>query len=208
MITLGQHGRRTRRYRFRTDPRSIPAAGRGFTLVEVMMTVAVAAILVAIGLPAMRTLVQNDRQWTQANTLVMGLNAARSEARKQDVAVNICPSTDGLTCGGTSWAQGWVVVSAAPAANAVGPVMTGPALAAGTTLTGASSPAGTPVTTLAFLSNGMILLNNTLSSNAAFTMCDNRGPSQARSIEVSLAGRVSSASGAGKTVGGAAIAGC
>ena len=208
MITLGKRERPTRRYQHGAELRSTAGASRGFTLVELMMTLAVAAILVAIGLPSMRTMVQNDRQWTQSSTLVLGLNAARSEARKQDVSVNICPSTDGLTCNGTSWAQGWIVVSTAPAANAVGPIMAGPALAGGTTLSSASSPAGTAVTTLSFLSNGMILLNNTLSSNAAFTMCDSRGPSQARSIEVSLAGRVSSSSSAGKTVGGAAIAGC
>ena len=208
MITLGKRERPTRQYRHGTELRSTAGASRGFTLVEVMMSLAVAAILVAIGLPSMRSMVQNDRQWTQATTLVIGLNAARSEARKQDVSVNICPSTDGLTCNGASWSQGWIVVSTAPAANTVGPIIAGPALPTGTTLISASSPAGTAVSTLSFLSNGMVLLNNTLSSNAAFTMCDSRGPSQARSIVVSLAGRVSSSSAAGKTVGGAAIAGC
>ena len=208
MITLCKRERPTRRYRHGTELRSTAGPSGGFTLVELMMTMAVAAILMAIGLPSMRSMVQNDRQWTQASTLVLGLNAARSEARKQDASVEICPSTDGSTCNGASWSQGWIVVSTVPAANAVGPIMAGPALAAGTTLTSVSSPAGTAVTALYFLSNGMTLLNNTLSSNAAFTMCDSRGPSQARSIEVSLAGRVSSSSIAGKTVGGAAIAGC
>jgi type IV fimbrial biogenesis protein FimT len=205
---MGEHEQQSWGYQPHAGRCSIHSGSHGFTLVEVMVTLTIAAILASIALPAMRAMLQNDRQWTQASTLVIGLNAARSEARKQDVSVSICPSTDGLTCSGTSWAGGWVVVSAAPATNTAGPVLAGPALPTGTTLISASTPAATAVTILTFLSNGMTLLNNTLSANAAFTMCDSRGPTYARSIEVTLAGRVNSSSTPGKTVGGAAITGC
>lgn len=186
-----------------------PRSSRGFSLVEVMVTLTIAAILVSIGLPAMRTMVQNDRQWTQTSTLVMGLNAARSEARKEDVAVTICPSVDALTCSGASWAQGWVVISTAPVAGMPNPIMAAPALPTGSTLTAASSPAGTAVTGINFLSNGMTSLNGgALTSDAALTMCDSRGAAQGRSIEVTLAGRVNTSAYPGKRVNGTAIAGC
>jgi hypothetical protein len=64
------------------------------------------------------------------------------------------------------------------------------------------------VTQVTFLSNGMTLLNGTLSSDAAFTICDSRGASQGRSIEITLAGRVNTSATSGKRVNGATIAGC
>jgi type IV fimbrial biogenesis protein FimT len=168
-------------------------ASRGFTLVELMVTIAVVAILLSVALPAMQSFLQNDRQLTQANTLWMSLNLARSEARKQDVSVSVCPSNDGLTCSGSaSWAQGWIVLSTAPGTTA--PAMTIPAMATGSTLTEA-----TPLATVIFFSNGMT------SSAAAFTLCDRRGAAQARSIEVTLAGRVAAATVPGKRLDGTAL---
>ena len=173
-------------------------AGRGrmfgFTLVEMMVTVAVAAILMGIAVPAMRGFLQDDRQSTQATSLWMSLNLARSEARKQDVSVNVCPSNDGLTCNaaGTAWAQGWIVSSTAPATTAA--VMKVPALAGSSTLTEA-----TPLTAVTFYSNGMV------SVPAAFTFCDSRGAAKARSVEVTLAGRVSISTTIGKRLNGVAL---
>ncbi len=138
----------------------------GFTLIELLVTITVAAILTAIALPAMRTFVQNDRQWTQMNALVMSMNAARSEAIKQDVAngVFVCPSANGLTCSNAAgaWGQGWIVVSSAPGST---PIMSVPAVSTGSTLTEA-----TPLPAVTFLSNGMV------AAAAAFTICDSRGP--------------------------------
>jgi type IV fimbrial biogenesis protein FimT len=168
-------------------------ASCGFTLLELMVTIAVVAILLSVALPAMQGVLQDDRQSTRANTLWMSLNLARSEARKQDVSVSVCPSTDGLTCSGSgSWAQGWVVLSTAPGTTA--PTMTVPAMATGSTLTEA-----TPLATVSFFSNGMT------SAPAAFTLCDSRGATKARSIEVTLAGRVAASTVPGKRLNGTAL---
>jgi type IV fimbrial biogenesis protein FimT len=168
---------------------------RGFTLVEMMVVTAVVAILAAAAIPAMRNFVQDERQFTQAQRLWMGLNLARSESRKQDVSISVCASTDGLTCSNsaTGWAGGWIVLSNASATTK--PAMTVPALPSGTTLSEA-----TPLAVVTFYSNGMV------AAPAAFTLCDKRGAANARSVEVTLAGRVSTSTVVGKRLNGAVLA--
>lgn len=70
---------------------------RGFTLLELMVTVAVLAILVTVGVPSFQTLIQNNRVTTQTNELVTALNAGRTEAvkRGRNVQVAVAPATNG-----------------------------------------------------------------------------------------------------------------
>jgi len=177
-----------------TRPRSPNA---GFTLIELMVTLTVAAILMAVAIPSLQTFVQNDRQWTQANSMVMSLNAARSEAIKQNVpgGVTVCASSDGATCSGASWSQGWVVIN--PTLPAGTPVMSIPALPTGSTLTEAGA-----ATQVVFQSNGMI----TAPALLAFKMCDSRGGSYARYLQVSKSGRVASSQTPGHALDGTALA--
>ena len=179
-------------YNRRTPAYSPPHSG--FTLVELLVTVAVLAVVLALAVPAFKSFVQDDRQWAQQNSLVMSLNAARSEAIKQDVGggVSVCASVDGLTCGpaGTAWSQGWIVSSAASPK----PVMSVGALPAGTTLTEAGG-----ATAVTFLSSGMV------AAPVAFTMCDGRGAAQSRYTQVTFAGRVLSAGQPGMNLAGAAL---
>jgi len=72
----------------------------GFTLIELVVTMAVAAILVTVALPNMRAFIQNGRLNTQTNDLIGDLNFARSEAIKRRSNVGICRSTDGVTFAG------------------------------------------------------------------------------------------------------------
>ena len=62
---------------------------RGFTLLELMVTVAVLAILATVGIPSFVDLVQNNRVTTQANELVTALNVARTEAVKRGRSVQV-----------------------------------------------------------------------------------------------------------------------
>src|SRR4030065_326257 len=81
--------------------------GHGFTLIELVVAMAVAAILVTVAIPNMRTFIQNGRLNTQANDLIGDLNLARSEAIKRRSGVGICKSTNGTACaGGGGWREG------------------------------------------------------------------------------------------------------
>jgi type IV fimbrial biogenesis protein FimT len=84
----------------------------GFTLVELLVVMAIAAILLTIGVPSYTATTSKYRVSTEVNSLVGDLQYARSEAIKQGVTVTVCTSTDGATCSGaTSWASGHVVLT-------------------------------------------------------------------------------------------------
>lgn len=87
-----------------------PSSSSGFTLVELMVAVAVAAVLVAIAAPSFQSLIASNRLTTKTNELVTSLTLARSEAIRKGVRVVICKSADGSTCASTgNWSVGWMV---------------------------------------------------------------------------------------------------
>ena len=84
---------------------------RGFTLVELMVTIALAALLMAIGVPTFRDVALGSRLSAAANNVLASVQLARSEAIKRNLAVTVCASDDGATCaGGGGWEQGWIIV--------------------------------------------------------------------------------------------------
>lgn len=156
----------------------------GFTLIELMITVAVGAILLGVAVPSFFSIIQNNRATAQANDLLSSINIARSEAVKRGATTTVCVSSDQATCtGGTNWAQGWLVWSDTNGNGSLNSpaeiIKAREALTGGTTLT-----AG--VTSIAFNSSGMSLLGAT----ATFTL---HSPSckgtQDRTITLNAVGR-------------------
>jgi type IV fimbrial biogenesis protein FimT len=83
---------------------------RGFTLIELMVTITVLSVLLSLAVPSFREIIDSNRITTQTNDFVSTLNYARSEALKRSNPVTVCASTDGLTCAGaTDWSTGWIV---------------------------------------------------------------------------------------------------
>lgn len=83
----------------------------GFTLLELIVTIAIVAILAAIAAPNLSAFISSNRLTSQANDLVADARLARSEAGARGQWVVICPSTDGTSCTNTvaTWPQGRVV---------------------------------------------------------------------------------------------------
>lgn len=82
----------------------------GFTLLEMMVAVAILAILASIGLPSFNNLVANNRLATAANETLAAMMLARSEAFKRGKTVIVCKSSNASTCNsGASWSSGWIV---------------------------------------------------------------------------------------------------
>jgi len=182
-----------------TDLRRLPAplsvSGHlGFTLIELVVTVAVGAILTAIAIPAFQSFVMNDRDSAQVNSLAYSFNYARSEAVKQDLAggVTVCPSNGGgLPCNGAAWQQGWIVYYTD--ANGVNQILqTVPALSSNNSNTVTAGGSANAAVGITFLSSGMAtgLAGPITPAPLQIRVCDQRGATYARDVEVNTAGRV------------------
>ncbi|WP_018952232.1 GspH/FimT family pseudopilin [Thioalkalivibrio sp. AKL12] len=81
----------------------------GFTLIELMITIAVAAILMAIAVPNFMNLRISNGLTTQANELITAVNIARSEAIKRNRSVRFCRTTSSTAtqCAGAGSSGGW-----------------------------------------------------------------------------------------------------
>lgn len=82
----------------------------GFTLLELVVTLAVLAVMVAIAVPAYGKLVADQRLSTATNRLVFAVHLTRSEAIRRNARVTLCNSADGAFCAADGgWEQGWIV---------------------------------------------------------------------------------------------------
>ena len=91
----------------------------GFTLIELMVTVAVAAVILGLAIPSFAEFIARTRLATATNELVSLINIGRTEAIKRGTRVVVCRSADGTACDGTSWGDGIAVFVDSNRDNAV-----------------------------------------------------------------------------------------
>lgn len=82
---------------------------RGFTLIELMITIAIMAIGLALAYPSFSGVFRSNRVATRTNTLIASFNLARTEAIRSNRGAGVCSSADGADCNGANWDAGWLV---------------------------------------------------------------------------------------------------
>lgn len=160
---------------------------RGITLIELMMTLAVVAILMAAAAPAFGNLIQSGQAQSSRSALVNALNTARIFAVSRTANVVVCPSSDQQYCGHTTeWQHGWLIFVDGDRDGVRGDDEDLLNVAQ-------AQPAGVAILSTA----GRLRVNyradgSSPGSNVSLTVCDHRGASQATSLVVNNAGRVRS----------------
>ena len=161
----------------------------GFTLIELIVTITIAGILIAIATPYLGSFISSTRLTTQTNELLTDLNTARSEAVKRAAYVGVCASTSGSSCtSGGSFLNGWIVFldadnSGTWTAPSDSVMKVHGALDGGNTTVSGSS-------TVIFNSSGSL----ESSSTVTYTFCDS-ALHKSRKISVTATGRAASETG-------------
>lgn len=160
---------------------------RGFTIVELLVTVSIAAILLAVAVPSFQTMIVESRLTTQVNDMVGALNIARSEAIKRNASVSLCraSSATAAACAGAAGAwQHWIIRSAAGSVVRRGVVDTfGGKIAVASTL--ASDE-------VVFSSDGLARTGNALVANHQISVCaTNLSSNNFRQLTLGSASRIS-----------------
>mgnify|MGYP003381956147 CR=1 FL=1 len=161
---------------------------RGFTLVELMVTLAIAAILLSIAAPNFVSFIKNNRITTITNDLLADLALARSEAAKRGQAVSVCISSDGLTCTGSNWLGGRLVFADSGTAGTKDGsdsiIRVSEAKSNGTTMT---SSGFSNTGYIRYGATGTVTTGNT--NIGTFKVCDDRTGSFGRLLSISNTGR-------------------
>lgn len=166
----------------------------GFTLVELMITLAVSGVMLSIAVPSFQNIVLNSRITTETNRIISDIQLARSEAMKRSVRVILCrtgnPNAAVPSCGGTTntWTSGWLVFASGDANTTFEPA-TDTLLKVSQAVQGV----GLDIKTNANANNNLQInadaTTNEGGNTARFVLCDSRGYQHGKLIEIPAVGR-------------------
>jgi type IV fimbrial biogenesis protein FimT len=162
---------------------------KGFSLIELMITLLILSILIAMALPQLSD-VSNEISFNSLQqNLISSLLYSRSEAIKNGSNTLVCPSLNNATCSVTpqDWSQGWIIVTDEDLDGAYDPAID--------TLLRAQSIESTARITWSNSSPVIFEGDGTVNSTSSgsFKLCDSRAVSTvARGIAINLSGRVRS----------------
>ncbi len=165
---------------------------RGITLIELMATVAVFAILLAVGVPNLKDFYKNSLLTNAGNALTASLNLARIEAVKRGKRVTVCISADGATCASNGgWQQGWLVFTDSNHDAAYDPdneilLRTHESFNGQITMTGN----GNVSSYISYVASGQSQLVNGAFQAGSIKICDDRSGSLGRKLVLSQTGRL------------------
>jgi type IV fimbrial biogenesis protein FimT len=186
------------------SPCSTRTSQRGFSLMELMVVLAVAGVILGLAIPNMREFILNNRLTGDANDLLAAFNLARTEAVKRQLPVVICATADTEAtppvCSG-GWAQGassaWIVFVDADGDWIPDNNVNEPVLARNRALDGSIRMVSDQTGRVKYLMTGFASPpSGGFSNTTAIGMCDHRGlqangtQSMARGILIHTTGRV------------------
>jgi len=83
---------------------------RGYSLYELLLTTALIAVLLTIGIPSFGSLLARQRQLVEVNALFHAIHLARKESIMRRRVVSVCPTQDGSQClSSKDWSGGWLM---------------------------------------------------------------------------------------------------
>jgi type IV fimbrial biogenesis protein FimT len=159
----------------------------GFTLIELMIAVALVAILLATAVPALDDFTNDARQTGAINDFISSIHIARNTAITTNSRVTMCASASGANCEAASWDSGWIVFADL---NSNGSLDAGETIAsASAAVDGLNIQSGEFPAALMYRPNGRAMTNALTGNSGEFTVCDFRGAEHAKVILVELSGR-------------------
>lgn len=160
---------------------------RGFTLIELIVTIAVISVLALTAGPELATFFTRNKLVTQTNYFVSSLNIARSEAAKRGLKVSVCISNTAQNAcvANGSWEQGWIAF--------VDPNGNGTIDGGDIILNVNNEVSGNTTIRSTQHVNSITYLGDGSASAGTFRICDSEGAIRAKAINVMGSGLISQA---------------
>jgi len=162
---------------------------KGFTVVELMITVLVGTILLLMAVPSFLDVLERDRISSAAEQLYVSFSEARGEALKRRNDVRVCPSANSSSCRNDGdWSEGWLIfdnadANGSPAASEIIKAVPGTSLASGVNF-------AVDADVDDFVEFGATGTTIDSGTDGAFRVCHDGSSAASHEISISLSGRI------------------
>lgn len=158
----------------------------GFTLLELMITIALVSIMIGIAIPSFRDITETQTLRAAAGSLHASLMQARAEAIKRNAEVRLRPAS------GQAWSDGWLIPGLASPSSDTSPIHH-ERLSGGVTVS--ATGGGSAVTSIIFRPSGRLKPASSSVQDIAFELVSTGGTSKKRCVRIALDGRATTKSG-------------